>query len=810
MTRLVARLVSSALVAWAVLALSWDDARAANLGPLLANDLVISTGLTGTAAAPVAFDGSRYLIVWEEGGISGRFVDTAGSLSGPPFVISSSVFSIPAVAFNGTVFFVVAESSGSGIVGRVVGTDGRLLGSEITISDRSTGNAGLAVASDGASFLVVWADQRNFATSYRDILGQRISVDGAGNPTRLGGSFPVSPAAGEQFRPALAFGRTTYLVTWTQDSSPNAGERDVFGALVTPAGSVSPPIAISTASSFQTTAGSGSVAFGHGAFLVVFDDMRTGASEVSGMRVTEDGALLDGTPETGGIRIPTGATFDCQPHAPTVTFGGGEWLVVWGCLRTRGTMVSPEGVVRDPGGRDLFVSPSSQVFPAVASDGTNHLVTWELNGSGFTKFAQLVGPVTNRPPVGDAGPDQTVAENAPVTLNGSVSSDPDGDTLSFQWVQIAGPPVALDLADPARPRFLAPGVPAGGETLTFQLTVSDGQLTGAADTVNITVKNVNRLPVVDAGVDQTVSEGSPVTLDGARSFDPDGETLVFAWRQIAGPDVPLSATTESRVSFVAPPVGPAGATLTFELTVSDGLDSAHDSVSVFVDNVNHAPTADAGPDQTVAEWRLVTLDGTRSMDPDGDPLIYAWSQLAGPPVALSATATASPKFTAPSVGPGGATLVFRLDVSDGLGAAAADEVTITVLNVNDPPRCDLAASNPSSLWPPDHKLVPVQIVGVSDPDNDQVRITVTRVTQDEPVAGLGAGDTSPDAVIGAQSVLLRAERSGTGNGRAYVVWFRADDGQATCEGSVPVTVPHSTRPGGGPVDDGQFFDSTVP
>src|SRR5262249_26260686 len=102
--------------------------------------------------------------------------------------------------------------------------------------------------------------------------------------------------------------------------------------------------------------------------------------------------------------------------------------------------------------------------------------------------------------------------------------------------------------------------------------------------------------------------------------------------------------------------------------------------------------------------------------------------------------------------------------------------TVEVLDVTAPPDCQRAQASPSSLWPPNHKLVSVAIIGVSDPEDDQVILTVTGVTQDEPVNGLGDGDTSPDAVLQGEKVLLRAERSGTGNGRVYHVAFKADDG----------------------------------
>ncbi|MBI4334667.1 MAG: hypothetical protein HY673_25720, partial [Chloroflexi bacterium] len=379
--------------------------------------------------------------------------------------------------------------------------------------------------------------------------------------------------------------------------------------------------------------------------------------------------------------------------------------------------------------------------------------------------------VTNGRPVASAGPDQTVNEGTLVTLDGSGSSDPEGASLNYHWTQIAGLSVVLDLADPVHPTFIAPSVLAGGATLTFQLTVGDGQLTSNPDVVNITVKNVNHPPVADAGADQTVAEGSPVTLNGSASYDPDAEGLSYSWLQTAGSSVVLSSPTAAQPSFTAPLVGWAGATLTFALTVSDGIDSATDTVNVVVENINHSPTANAGADQTKNEGSLVTLDGTASSDPDNDPLTYSWSQLSGPSVTLSDPYSDTPNFTAPLVNPGGETLVFRLTVSDGLGGSATDEVAIAVLNVNDPPACGLAQAGPALLWPPNHKLVPVRITGVTDPDNDQVTLTVMGVTQDEPVNGLGDGDTSPDAVTQGSNVLLRAERAGNGNGRVYQVTF---------------------------------------
>lgn len=131
---------------------------------------------------------------------------------------------------------------------------------------------------------------------------------------------------------------------------------------------------------------------------------------------------------------------------------------------------------------------------------------------------------------------------------------------------------------------------------------------------------------------------------------------------------------------------------------------------------------------------------------------------------------------------------------------------------NHPPVCAGAAPSVALLWPPDHKLVSVTIQGVTDPENDPVSIRITGITQDEPVNGLGDGDTAPDGFgIGTGIALLRAERSGLDNGRVYAVSFTAGDGKGgTCSGTVSVGVPHDQGQGSVPVDDGQIYDSTSP
>jgi hypothetical protein len=328
--------------------------------------------------------------------------------------------------------------------------------------------------------------------------------------------------------------------------------------------------------------------------------------------------------------------------------------------------------------------------------------------------------------------------------------------------------------------------------------------------------DVNHAPIADAGAPPEVREESQVVLDGSGSYDPDRDPLMFQWDQIAGTIVDLlPSPAVSQPMFTAPQVGREGETLTFVLTVRDDrVGVGQDSVEVRIVNENHLPIADPGPSQTVSEGTEVQLSGNASSDPDGDVLTYKWRQVQGSPVVLVSATTATPSFTAPLVSHSEPTLslslVFELVVNDGLADSTPATVTIMVLDVDTPPRCDLAQVSTTMLWPPNHALVRVAISGVSDPDNDQVTITVTGVTQDEPVQGQGDGDTSPDAVIQEGQVLLRAERAGGGNGRVYQVHFTAADGHGgTCAGTVSVCVPHERKPGTC-IDDGPQYDSTQP
>jgi len=305
-----------------------------------------------------------------------------------------------------------------------------------------------------------------------------------------------------------------------------------------------------------------------------------------------------------------------------------------------------------------FTAEGQYRFSVTCSDGS--LV------SPADEVIVTVNAAANQAPTANAGSDQDVQVGERVTLNGSASSDPDGDTLSYSWRQTAGIQVNLQGAQTASPYFDA--VSEG--TREFELVVSDGKVQSTPDRVVIRVMALNNAPVADAGDDILVYVGELVTLSAAASYDVDGDTLTYAWTQSSGARVDLAGANTVSPSFTPTTSG----VLTFTVRVSDGKAVSEASVTVTVDAHNQVPVADAGDNQTANIGEKVTLDGRASFDPDGDTISYIWSQVSGTRVSLSGSNTATPSFTPTKKG----TYVFELRVYDGTDTSSPDTVTVLV------------------------------------------------------------------------------------------------------------------------------------
>jgi hypothetical protein len=391
----------------------------------------------GTPA--VAFDGTNFLVVWVDDpdirsdilcsrvGLDGTVLDRSG------IVVSAApgTKEAPAVAFDGTDFFVVWQHSVNGpyICGARVTTGGVVLDSAGVRVAQSPGyQYRPAVAFGAGSLLVTWADSPGGST---DIYAARVSVSGVALDTV---AFLVSGAPDDQWSPKAAATSRNWLVVWEDRRSHSSA--DVYGARVSPAGVVLDPdgIAVSRAADDQespvvTSSGAG--------FLVTWQDWRSGSEmDVYGARVDTTGAVLD----TSGIAVSLAPEDQSEPSA---VFDGGNYLVCWADERdlksdAYAARLTQAGVVLDPQGIVLSRATGDKQSVSVAGGGQASFVAWQDSrdfvGNIYGARISPAGAVldTSGLAVSLAANDQWYP---------SVASDSHGFLIAWQDARGAGPDV---------------------------------------------------------------------------------------------------------------------------------------------------------------------------------------------------------------------------------------------------------------------------------------------------------------------------------------------------------------------------------
>lgn len=461
----------------------------------------------------------------------------------------------------------------------------------------------------------------------------------------------------------------------------------------------------------------------------------------------------------------------------------------------------------------------SRIDPALAGGvGAVDLTTVDLGGNLYN-YSDMTGSTLTSPAntgtwtvvhdTGVAGADWgTVSWNAATPGNSAVTVTVQSSDNGTTWSPTETATNGGSLVAP-NGRYLR-------VVVKFDRASTDGNGDGVNDSpvlYDLTVASIpkNKPPTAVAGGPYTVPEGSSIALSGAGSSDPDGDPLTFAW------DLDNNGTYET--AGVAPTFSAAGkdgpSSQVVGLQVCDPL-NACDTTQVTVLITNVAPVANAGAPLTVYRNDPVALSGTFT-DPAAAldaPFAWTWDTNGdGTADSNGATGYGSAVAANTTFATQG-TYSLKFGVTDKDGGNGLSTVVVTVLNRA--PVCSAATPSVASIWPPNHKLVKVNILGVTDAEGDTVTIVITGIRQDEPLNTLGDGTTEIDAAgIGTSTAEVRAERSGTpkvpGNGRVYHISFTADDGHGgSCTGTVRVGVPHDQGKGTPAIDDGPLYNSVAP
>lgn len=348
----------------------------------------------------------------------------------------------------------------------------------------------------------------------------------------------------------------------------------------------------------------------------------------------QDCSNVNAKPHSGDQNVPEATIINGVRVPTTVNLNGTTSLPVGqvSCQWTQFASESPQVTIADPNAcATTFtapdVGPSGQDFhfqlkvTSTQNDCTN------LTDTKQTKVTITDVASQNQPPVAKATASaSTVNEGEEVTLDGSTSTDPDGNLLTYLWEQVfdtstGTSTVTLGTPTGVSTKFNAPPeVYPNGETLKFRLTVTDtGGLSNSTD-ILINVQSVNQPPVASIiTCPGPVREGDLITLDGSNSSDPDLGQLAYDWSQTQGApiaDLSKADLTAASIQFTAPKLENCypNDTMKFGLTVTDnGKQSAATECDIKILDITPPVISvpqDITAEATSAEGAVVNFNAT--------------------------------------------------------------------------------------------------------------------------------------------------------------------------------------------------------
>ncbi len=409
----------------------------------------------------------------------------------------------------------------------------------------------------------------------------------------------------------------------------------------------------------------------------------------------------DGATATDVVQI----TVNAAPNQPPVASAGPDQTIALpvNTITTSGSGSDADGTIASyqwtkvsgPSSYNIInpVSGITNITSLVKGVYKFQLKVTDNEGASSTDLIiVIVNSAPNQPPVSNAGTDQsiTLPVNS-VMLTGS-GTDADGNIVSYSWIKLSGP-LSYNIVNATSANTDLTGLSEG--IYQFQLKVTDNDGAIGTDNIQITVNAApNKVPVANAGPDQSVNLPTNSVILSGSGNDSDGSITNYLWTKISGPASYLFSDSTSALVNVN---NLAEGTYQFQLQVTDNDGAiSTDIVEVTVNPApNKAPTANAGTDQLITlPTNSVTLNGSGT-DEDGTIVSYLWTKVSGPSGYTIANPSSATTLINNLVK---GTYQFQLKVTDNDGATNTDIIKITVNAApNQPPVANAGADQVITL-----------------------------------------------------------------------------------------------------------------